>query len=49
MEIKKKKIAINKYSGNGRLPLRESVIVDDISRFVSLTNTEGNGTVEATT
>ena len=47
-EIKRKKIAINKYSGNGRLPLRESVVIDDVSKFVTLQNTDGNGTIEPT-
>jgi hypothetical protein len=47
-EIKGKKIAINKYSGNGRLPLRESVVIEDISKFVTLQNTNGNGTIEPT-
>jgi hypothetical protein len=47
-EIKKKKVAINKYSGNGRLPLRESVVIGDISKFVTLTSGDGNGTIEPT-
>ena len=45
-DIKRKKIAINKYSGNGRLPLRESVVIGDISKFVTLQNTDGNGMIE---
>ena len=47
-EIKRKKIAINKYSGNGRLPLRESVVIGDVSKFVTLQNIDGNGTIEPT-
>ena len=35
-ENHKKKISIKKYSGNGRLPLRESVVIGELSKFVSL-------------
>ena len=45
-EIKKKKVAINKHSGNGRLPLRESVVIGELSKFVTLSNSDGNGTVD---
>ncbi len=45
-EIKRKKIAINKYSGNGRLPLRESVVIGDVSKFVTLTKTGDNGDID---
>ena len=45
-EPKRKKIAINKYSGNGRLPLHESVVIGDISKFATLKNTGSDGTVE---
>ena len=38
-ETKRKKIAINKYSGNGRLSLHESVVIADVSKFVTLKNT----------
>ena len=38
-EPKRKKIAINKYSGNGRLPLHESVVIGDVSKFATLKNT----------
>ena len=45
-EPKRKKIAINKYSGNGRLPLHESVVIGDVSKFATLKNTGSDGTVE---
>ena len=35
-KTKPKKIAINKYSGNGRLPLHESVIIGETPTFVTL-------------
>ena len=37
---RKKKIAINKYSGNGRLELHESMIIGLKSKFVRLKNAE---------
>ena len=46
--IKRKKIAINKYSGNGRLPLRESVVIGEVSKFVTLQHTDSNETIEPT-
>ena len=35
-KTKPKKIAINKYSGNGRQPLHESVIIGETPVFVKL-------------
>ena len=35
-KTKPKKIAINKYSGNGRLPLHESIIIGETPMFVTL-------------
>ena len=37
---RKKEIAINKYSGNGRLELHESMIIGLKSKFVRLKNAE---------
>ena len=37
-KTKPKKIAINKYSGNGRLPLHESVIIGEVPVFVTIPN-----------
>ena len=45
-EPKRKKIAINKYSGNGRLPFHESVVIGDVSKFATLKNTGSDGIVE---
>lgn len=47
-EIKRKHIAISKYSGNGRLPLHESVVIGDVSKFVTLNDTNGNGIIDFT-
>lgn len=46
----KRKIYVNKYSGNGRLPLHESVIIGIIPEFVTLPPNSGldNGGIEPT-
>lgn len=45
---RERKIPINKYSGNGRLPLHESVIIGNVSKFVYLFPSSGgqNGEIK---